>query len=179
MDMHSQLEFCKPRIVGLCRRRDDGDDLYQDVWVRCIDSSKNQDWSQPKIAYLMTIARNLLRDQFRRQELSRRHFREMGHQPDAIGTARDCGIDAEEGELRQQIQAGIRRLPGHYRRCIEATLAITRSSPPSATRLGMNPSTLRTQARRARMILRDVLLGLSHDYPLTGQQKAIANAQAR
>ncbi|MCI0380208.1 MAG: hypothetical protein L0215_21700 [Gemmataceae bacterium] len=157
MKLIDQLEALKSRIVGLCRSNHDGDDLYQDVWIRCRVSVTEQFWRNPQPALIMTIARNLLRDHQRRRECERKFLAGIASKGDEQFLTKSCGADVEEREARQSLRSAICRLPDRYRMCIELVLEQSGTSESNAAFLGMEPSTFRTRTRRARAKLRSLV----------------------
>jgi len=155
MDLMDQLETLKARIVGLCRCPHDGNDLFQDVWIRCSVSREPQYWANPRSGLIMTIARNLLHDRQRKRMSELRCLHRLGSEVGAGQFARSCGADIEERESRRVLRSAIGQLPTHYRTCIETALELGGTSDATATFLGIDPATFRTRIRRARGLIRD------------------------
>lgn len=150
MNLETLLTKLAPQIKRLCRQDHDGEDLYQDVWMRCLVSGRDREWSP---ALLMTIARNLLRDGFRHKKCERTYLFQRADYEACEAISRFCGQDAEEQESRVAIRQQISQLPDIYRECLEAILSNDGTKRCAATSLGIEPATFRTRARRAKQLL--------------------------
>ncbi|MEX2026256.1 MAG: sigma-70 family RNA polymerase sigma factor [Pirellulaceae bacterium] len=160
MDLLSQLEILKPRIVSLCQRWHEGEDLYQDVWLRCRVSCWREDWSVPQTALIMTIATNIVRDWHRRKTRQLKAFERLAVEIRASN--RDAETDSvEQNEERQLLNARIQELPNRYRDCVKALLSFSGTTKAVAASLGLHPATFRTRTCRARRMLRDELSKLA------------------
>src|SRR5258705_9054872 len=95
---------------------DTADDLTADVFLRVLEAAGRYDPTRDPRAWIFSIARNAMRDHFRRFRI-RRHV--------TLGALRDLAADApspEERLIRQEqialLLEGVRRLPGADRELI-------------------------------------------------------------
>ena len=103
----NQLEFLVDayggRLYGLCRKLTetvpDADDLYQDTWVRVLDSIHRFDVRQRFLPWLFTICLNRYRDRYwRSRRWSRRIVNSNGNpgEPDPLEEAPDRNPGADQ-----------------------------------------------------------------------------------
>lgn len=80
-DHHPWLQSWLRRKLGCF---DQAADLAQETFVRVLTSQRSEisNWREPR-AYLTTIARNLVNDHWRRQELERAYLEALALQPEA------------------------------------------------------------------------------------------------
>lgn len=79
-------------IAGIINKREDAENLAQDVWVRVLTSDREM---QPEtgLSYLFTIAGNLCRDYLRRV------YRQRGYMEEALFTVQDKASTTPETEM--------------------------------------------------------------------------------
>jgi RNA polymerase sigma-70 factor, ECF subfamily len=100
--------------------RADAEEIVQDVFVRIWKNAVRFDEARGSfVAWLMTIARNRVLDELRRQGTTRRAFEEI---EDVLQHSRDLSIDLEETvwskDRRQAILEALRELPRDQRRAV-------------------------------------------------------------
>lgn len=109
-DHHAWLHGWLRRKLGCFEQ---AADLAQDTFVRAMTSQRDMmSWREPR-AYLTTIARNLVNDHWRRQELERAYL-------DALALQPDC--EAQSPEARMLIIETLVRIDT----CLFALPALTR-----------------------------------------------------
>lgn len=112
-EMLRVLEGLRPAIERLGGRGHDGEDLYGDVSLACVEKKGRYDWSHPGIkGRVMRIARNLHVTRHRRERL-RRH--EM-LPPDCSDFASPARSDICNAEHTLASHEAVRDLPEAYRR---------------------------------------------------------------
>lgn len=79
-------------IVGIINKREDAENLAQDVWVRVLTSDREMQ-SETVVSYLFTIAGNLCRDYLRRVYCQR------GYMEEAMYTVQDKASTTPETEM--------------------------------------------------------------------------------
>jgi RNA polymerase sigma-70 factor (ECF subfamily) len=130
-------------------------DLTQEVFLRALNSlDRFQVTEAPFRAYLMTIARNLLRDRWRRRKLPTM----------SLGDAFDIGSSEPGPEPlalaaieREVLERAFSSLPEDYQTVIRLRIIEERSSPETGALMGRSPEAVRQLQRRALSALRLVL----------------------
>jgi len=147
-EMTALLERLRPAIERLEGRRHDGEELYGEVALACVQKSQRYDWSHPQIERrVMRMARNLRIGRLRRERL-RRH----GPLP-----ADDCRALAYEDFPSEETrgldsiacQEAIARLPAPYRRVILEHFTRRKRFVAIASEMTLPAATVRTHCRRA------------------------------
>jgi RNA polymerase sigma-70 factor (ECF subfamily) len=142
-------------IYHTVQNRAEAQDLTQEVFLRALRSlDRYQVTESPFHAYLTTIARNLLRDRWRRRKLSTSPLddafeigsSEPGPEPLALATIE-----------REVIERAFRSLPEDYQTVIRLRIIEERSSPETGELMGRTPEAVRQLQRRALGALRHVL----------------------
>jgi len=139
-------------IAAAVPRRDEAEELTQEVFVRALGHLGGYHSADGSFRpYLVTVARNLLRDRWRAQRraptaltaLEEIPTREPG--PEATAVA-----DIE----RAALVAGLAKLPADYQRVLRLRLLERRPSAEVAEMLGRRPDAVRQLQRRALVALR-------------------------
>lgn len=128
-------------------------DLTQEVFLRALRSFDRYEITDtPFHAYLTTIAKNLLRDRWRRNRLR------QSTTLDAIAElpARDLGPEplALAGIEREQIAAALMDLPEDYRQVIKLRVIDGLPAREVGELMGRHPDAIRQLQRRALLALR-------------------------
>lgn len=112
-DHHGWLRAWLRRRLGCSDR---AADLAQDTFLRVLTTRQAADtaaWREPR-AYLTTIARNLVADHWRRQELERAYLEALAAQPEPLVPSPEAQLLIVETLLR--IDACLAALPALTRR---------------------------------------------------------------
>jgi len=161
-DKDALEEICRAEwrpVYGLIyhtvQNRAEAQDLTQEVFLRALRSmDRYQETEAPYRSYLLTIARNMLRDRWRKRELlvipidaaAEQISREIEPEPLALATIE-----------RETIQAALATLPEDYQRVIQFRIIEGRNSPETAALMGRSPEAVRQLQRRALAALRSAL----------------------
>ena len=161
-DRRSLDELCQREwrpVYGMIYRavqnQADAQDLTQEVFLRAFNSlGRYQATGSPFRVYLVTIARNLLRDRWKAARFSISDIDEQfdlaspepGPEPLALA---NIGLD--------EITRAMELLPEEYRIVIRLRVVEGRPSPEVARIMGRNPDAIRQLQRRALAALRVAL----------------------
>lgn len=144
-------------VLGYMRRgyrpEEDARDLTQQTFLQLHRARRDFRGDRPLRPWLMTIARNVLRDHLRRE---RRRILTEGIE----GVLRDRGTAADETEhlaLREALAAAVERLPASLRAVVEGHWKEHRSYADLARRLGTTRAAVKVRAHRAYRALREML----------------------
>lgn len=113
-------------IYRAVRRRDDAHDLTQEVFARALPTLDRAPPGLRVRAFLNTIARNLLRDRWRRRSPEFVALNERSPRPDPTADPLDQALSAAEREPPSCLSVGRHRVP-------HRSPAPTSRSPPRAT----------------------------------------------
>lgn len=148
-----QLQECRKSIcrMPVCGRPG-GEDLYQEVCLRCVNRAADRDWHLPQYGFIHRIARRMAIDMHRRGV-----FREtVSVRADAVaseadGEAADVAIALESQEvLRQRID----RLPKSYRESLWDHFLSGQSKQAIANNRHLPFDTVKSRVRRGIQRLR-------------------------
>jgi len=123
------VEIYSPRLYGyfyrLTGRREDAEDLLQEVFVRVVRMIGRYEHDNRFDAWLFRIATNLVRDRVRRQRRSPggEASGRQGHEPGILEEVPDDDVDQPDDVLQtaeqvDQLQRALKRLPGAEREVI-------------------------------------------------------------
>lgn len=116
------------------------EDLAQDAFARLWSKGSTIDWSAPILPWLLTAARNLATDRFRRlAKISR--FQLSGHSPALDSDARLRWLD---------VKTALAALTPNERAALVLTAVVGLDSADSAEALGTTPGAVRAAVSRAR-----------------------------
>jgi len=124
----------------------DADDVAQDAFTRLWRARATVDWSAPPIGWLLTTARRIATDRFRRLA------RELRLRP---GASRPSGVDAATIEAFVDLRARLARLTSVERTAILLPAAEGWTTEEVAAALGISPGAVRAAASRGRAKLGD------------------------
>jgi len=142
------LESLRPWIEQLGGGKHEGEDLFGDVQLACVQNADRYDWWHPKIGGLVVrIARNLRVTRLRRERL-RRHARLPAEDCPALACEDSTGIERPLPDLAQW-QEVMDSLPDRYRHIIEEHFARGKRLITIARQMSLPPATVRTRCRRA------------------------------
>jgi RNA polymerase sigma-70 factor (ECF subfamily) len=141
-------------IYRAVRRRDDAHDLTQEVFARALPTLDRAPPGLRIRAFLNTIARNLLRDRWRRRSLEFVALDEQSPLPDHTADLLDQVLSAAE---RDALRRALATLPADYRRVLHLRIVEGRPMPEVAVTLGRKPDAVRQLQHRALVALRDRL----------------------
>jgi RNA polymerase sigma-70 factor, ECF subfamily len=142
-------------IYRTVQNQADAQDLTQEVFLRAFNSlGRYQVTGSPFRVYLITIARNLLRDRWKAARFSTSDIDEQfdlaspepGPEPLALAS---IGLD--------EINRAVEQLPEEYQIVIRLRVVEGRPSPEVARIMGRNPDAIRQLQRRALAALRVAL----------------------
>jgi RNA polymerase sigma factor (sigma-70 family) len=164
-ELDSLLSEIRPPLLGYFSRKVDAecaDDLAQGVlWI--VAREFRAVAPDGAAAWLITVARNLLRDEFRRRSWVAARF--VG--PDAAKTviiAERLSTDAEERELRQVVTGAARDACGPAVRDVVARLLDGLTVRDIADASGLSVQAVRMRVVRARAVLGPMLRPLLDSY---------------
>jgi RNA polymerase sigma-70 factor (ECF subfamily) len=143
-----------PLVHRLMRRgyrsEHDAQDLTQQVFLQVHRARKDYRPPRPVRPWIVTIARNVLRDRIR-QERRRPAALPLVEEPPTGGSAQD------DVERREAIAGALRRLPRTLRTVIEARWLRQKSYGEIARELGISAAAARVRAHRGYRALRCML----------------------
>ena len=134
--------------LGMLGRREDAEDVVQDVFVRTFRSLHQWDPERPLIPWLVTIASNRCRTALARRS---RHPIVLDISRDAVETP------SASRELAEELDLAIGRLRDDYRRCFELFYRDELSVLEIGERLNIPEGTVKTWLHRARKELAEHL----------------------
>lgn len=139
-------------IYRTVQNRAEAQDLTQEVFLRALRSmNRYQETDAPYRAYLLTIARNLLRDQWRKRRLPATSLDDASELRSDEGEPEALVLAAIE---RESIEAALATLADDHRTVIQYRIIDGRSSPETAALMGRSPEAIRQLQRRALSALR-------------------------
>lgn len=146
-------------VYGLLYRtlgnRAEAEDLTQEVFVRALQAlDRYQDTGVPFHAFLTTIARNLLRSQWRRKVP---HLVELDGVPDMRSHEQGPETTLLASERRRQLEQALATLAPDYQTVIRLRLLEERSSEEVAALMDRSPGAVRVLQHRALAQLRSRL----------------------
>jgi RNA polymerase sigma-70 factor, ECF subfamily len=127
-------------------RFDQASDVVQDVFLRALCELKTLRSAKAFSSWIMTIARNAVRDVERQVRPTVTTEREQLR----------AGTQHEEMDARAALRA-IRRLPAAYRDTVSMRLIRGMTGPEIARRTGMSPASVRVNLHRGMKLLREQL----------------------
>ncbi len=149
------LERLRPRIERLGGGKDDGEELYAEVSLACVEKEQRYDWSHPKIdGRVIAMAENLRITRHRRERL-RKHACLRAEDSQALACT-PGSIDETQSRVCIAIRDAVDRLPDRYREVVDEHSFRGKRMSAIARAMGLPPATIRTHWRRA-------LLQLAHD----------------
>jgi RNA polymerase sigma-70 factor (ECF subfamily) len=141
------------------------EDILQETWVRALSRASTYDPDRGAMAWLVAIARNALREHWRRSRVRR----ERGGDPAAF-EGRPAEGPADRGEEIDAMAAAIRRLGPKDRRAVELRFLEGLTGPELASALGVpTPGAARAETHRAMVRLR-ALMGAAPSGPEGGRR---------
>lgn len=130
----------------------DAQDLTQEVFLRALRSlDRYRQTSVPFRAYLATIARNLVRDQWRRKRLSLVDLEAAGELPSSSAGPEEHAVSRSEAD---HLRAGIATLPPDYQEVIQLRVLEGRPTDEVARMMNRTPAAIRQLQHRAINALR-------------------------
>jgi RNA polymerase sigma-70 factor (ECF subfamily) len=135
-------------------------DLVQQTFLQLHRGRRDYHAGRPLRPWLMTIARNVLRDRIRYER----------RRPPAVSLDQALAPEANPGvehraELRQEIDAAMEKLPGGLRQLIHARFLDNESLDRIAERLGISKGAAKVRLHRAVSALRGILEEAGHGRP--------------
>ncbi len=141
-------------VAASVPQKAEAEELTQEVFARAIASLPRYRYDGvPFEAYLAQIARNLIRDTWRRAQTG---SVVEGDVPDQV--SHDAGPEeqAEKAYLRQQLATALDRISPEYREVLRLRVLEGRSGSEVAELLGRTPDAVRQLQHRAMVALRAV-----------------------
>jgi RNA polymerase sigma-70 factor (ECF subfamily) len=161
------VEITAPRLYGVARRITGNPDAAQAIvqesyvrtWIalRSWRMANRPDEDRPFFAYLVKVAVNLARDQWRREQVL--EFTGLDDLEDVLPDS-EAGpeMQFQQSELKQSLAQAVAKLPAGYRAVIVLRYDAGYSYDEIAKTLGLPVNTVRTHLRRAKAQLRQVLV---------------------
>lgn len=142
-------------IAGIINRREDAENLAQDVWVRVLTSDKEMQ-EESGVSYLFVIAGNLCRDYLRRT------YRQRGYMEEAMYTTEDRAATTPEtelfaGELRAMEQRRVANLPTQRRAIYIMSRFEEKQLDEIAEEMQLSKRTVENHLRMGRRDVRDFI----------------------
>lgn len=135
--------------------RHEAEDLTQEVFIRALSSlDRFQQTSTPFAGYLAVIARNLLRDHWRRGRSTPDTLEQTDLLPSSSEGPEDIALRADE---RSRMDALLAPLPPDYQRVVRLRVLEGRSADEVAKMMNRSPGAIRVLQHRAISILRSQL----------------------
>lgn len=146
-------------IVGIVNKREDAENLAQDVWVRVLTSEREMQ-PQTGVSYLFTIAGNLCRDYLRRV------YRQRGYMEEAIYTVQDRASTTPETELfaeelRSMEYRRVEGLPAQRRTIYIKSRYEEKQIEDIASEMQLSKRTVENHLRMGRRDVRDFLTAIA------------------
>jgi len=140
--------------------REDAEDVLQDTFIRVWQSLDRYDPERgPFAPWFFTVLRNTARNAAQHRGL--RAHGELSPGQAAVTDTPDEA--ARRGELREEIEAAVRRLPPMQRSCFRLCAVEGLSGAEAADALGIAESTVRVHVFKARQTLRHLLVAWRED----------------
>jgi RNA polymerase sigma-70 factor (ECF subfamily) len=161
------VEITAPRLYGVARRIAGNPDAAQTIvqecyvrtWIalRSWRTANRPDEDRPFFAYLVKVAVNLARDQWRREQVL--EFTGLDDLEDILPDS-EAGpeMQFQQSEMKQSLAQAVAKLPAGYRAVIVLRYDAGYSYDEIAKTLGLPVNTVRTHLRRAKAQLRQVLV---------------------
>jgi RNA polymerase sigma-70 factor (ECF subfamily) len=154
------LYHLRKASLGLTRNRADAEDLVQDAYVRALRASTHFEWGSDLRAWLLTILRNLARNQRRDRHRARVHANSDDADRAAAAVAA-AGNSPEESLLSRtmapQLQQALESLPKALRDAVWLRDVEERSYAEIAQHLRIPIGTVMSRISRGRRLLHDRL----------------------
>jgi RNA polymerase sigma factor (sigma-70 family) len=146
----------RPRLFGflvrLCGRRELGEDLLQETWLRLARHARRLDDDTRLGAWLFTVARNLYRSHRRWRLLAFDGSWRRGWSPETVEHTSPFDL-ASAGELNRRLERALVSLPVAHREVL-LLVAVEHLEPSEAAAvLGVRPEAMRQRLSRARAAL--------------------------
>ena len=147
-EMLRLLNRLRPRIERLGGGKDEGEELYAEVALACVEKRQRYDWSHPEIeGRVISMATNLRIRRLRRERM-RKH---------ACLPAEECRALACDAAMIEDTPStvciacreAINRLPDRYREVVDEQFYAGRRMSSIAKAMGLPSATIRTRSRRA------------------------------
>lgn len=129
------------------------EDVVQETWLRAVDAWRRQGVPDAPAAWLMTVARHLLINHYRR----RRPLPLRDIASEAVLAVVDDGFATESADIRRLIQWGLAQLPQQHGRLLEAFHLDEQPTARIAADLRISERAVEGRLRRARQKLRRVI----------------------
>lgn len=129
------------------------EDVVQETWLRAVDAWSRQGMPDTPLAWLITVARNLLIGHFRR----RKPVALDDVTAEAVLAVVDHGIETTSAESAKLIQWGLAQLPVGHARLLESFYFDERSTAQIAADTRLSERAVEGRLRRARLKLRRVI----------------------
>jgi len=148
-------------IFSKVKDRDRSDDIYQDVWIKFINSVKSGDYAESGkfAAWIHRVARNATMDFFRKQQRS--PLTHCEHMETATSGRADESLNAEELAVATQLlleaQEAVKRLPPNQGLVLELRIKAGMSFKEIAEETGVGINTALGRYRYALSNLRRML----------------------
>jgi RNA polymerase sigma-70 factor (ECF subfamily) len=148
-------------IFNKVKDRDRTDDIYQDVWIKFINSVKSGDYAESGkfAAWIHRVARNATMDFFRKQQRS--PLTHCEHMETAASGWADDSLNAEElavaAQLLLEAQEAVKRLPANQELVLELRIKAGMSFKEIAEETGVGINTALGRYRYALSNLRRML----------------------
>lgn len=143
-------------LTRMSGRRDHAEDLLQETFLRLVKHAQRLTEDTRIEVWLLTVARNLCRSQFRSRALERERKGELAHLP-LLPTAASPHENLEHKELSLRLEAALQTLSFEHREVL--VLLVVEGLPQSdvAVLLGVSHDALRQRFSRARRQLAELL----------------------
>lgn len=144
------LERLRPRIERLAGGGHDGEYLFAEVALACIEKHDRYDWSHPKIeGRIICIARKLWSTHLRRERLRKTVTLPREDCP-ALAREPSPASDTQPREVDGiRFQEAVDHLPDRYRQIIHEHFGKGRRLVAIAREMRLPSATIRTRCRRA------------------------------
>src|SRR5215471_2371840 len=129
------------------------EDVVQETWLRAVDAWRRQGVPDAPLAWLMTVARNLLINHYRRQ----RPLPLGDETPESVLAVMTGGSAAASADNAMLIQWGLARLPRRQSQVLEAFHLEQQPVARIAADLRLSERAVEGRLRRARQKLRQVI----------------------
>lgn len=142
-------------VYSRVKDRHEAEDITQDVFVRALKALEcYEETSVPFRAYLATIARNRVRDHWRKRNLVQVA---LDHAPEPVADKSDPQIEVIGGPLSDHVIDAMASLPTDYRTVLRLRLWEDRPSDEVAAMMGRSAGAVRILQYRALTMLRAIL----------------------
>ncbi len=151
----STYRECVTPLYSFVSHRCGGDrvlaeDVTQEAWLRAVESWKRKGFPDNPLAWLKTVARNLLLNYFRKTP----HISLNSLPPDWERRFLEAGDGKDDGECAAAVSWGLARLRPRQSKLIEAFHLDGKSVGEIAADLGVSERAVEGRLRRARLKLR-------------------------